>query len=160
MRIRRNPVLGTWEMAESESAPWQSVSRRPGLVAREANSLLIVDDEEMVRTVFQRIFASGCPDFQINTAANGREGLDLFCKSHHGSVIMDLHMPVMDGEAAFWAIQKYCNDNNWEMPSIIFCTGYNPPQGIRKVVAEDPIHCMLQKPVTAKTLIDAVTARL
>lgn len=160
MRIRKNPVLGTWEMAESERQPWQSVHRRAGLVKRTSNKLLIADDEKTVRAVFRRTLLKECPDFEVTEVENGRDAFEEFRTDHHGMIIMDLLMPVMDGQQAFESILKFCKDENWEVPSVIFCTGYDPSQLIRKTVAEDGIHCMLQKPVSPRTLIEAVKARI
>ena len=41
------------------------------------------------------------------------------------------------------------------MPSVIFCTGFTLPEALRKVVAEDPRHVYLPKPIQAETLIQA-----
>jgi CheY-like chemotaxis protein len=160
VRIRKNTVLGSWEMAESDRAPWQSIHRRPGLVQRNVNYILLADDMESVRSVYRRTVSRESPDFVINEASNGQEALDLFVEQHHGIIIMDLVMPVMSGQDSFDQIKKHCAENKWELPSVIFCTGHDPSNSIRQAVADDPIHCMLQKPVSARTLIDAIRARI
>lgn len=160
MRIKTNPVLGTWEMAESERVHGHSPYRGRHLEPRNLSKLLIVDDEPSVRAVFSRSIIREFPDLEIQEADNGAEAADLFTAAHHGIILMDVIMPVMDGQTAFKTILKYCRDEKWEMPSVIFCTGYDPTSTVRKVVAEDSIHCMLQKPVTPKILIEAIRARL
>jgi len=159
MKIRQNPILGTWELAESDDAPWLSASRRSGMIPRSVNRLLIVDDEEVIRTVFKKAISIECPDLEIDVARNGQVAIENFRERHHGTIIMDLHMPVMSGDTAFRAIEKYCQKENWELPSVIFCTGFDPPQGVRSTVVADSIHCMLQKPVSGKTLIEVIRAR-
>lgn len=160
MRIKKNPVLGTWEMAESERLPGQSPFRGRDLKPRDVSKLLIVDDEPSVRSVFRRTLGREFPGLEITEAENGAIACDLFSSNHYGIILMDVVMPVMDGQQAFKTILKHCRDEQWEMPSVIFCTGYDPSNTIRKVVAEDSIHCMLQKPVTPKILIEAIETRL
>jgi CheY-like chemotaxis protein len=160
MRIRKDPVLGTWQMAESESMPWQSVHRRPGLVQRESNRFMIVDDDKNVRALFERSILRACPDFEITMAENGAEAVNAFKELHHAIIIMDILMPVMDGQRAFESILEHCREQKWEMPSVIFCTGCDPSNTVREAVAADGIHCMLQKPVSPKVLTEAVKARI
>jgi CheY-like chemotaxis protein len=73
---------------------------------------------------------------------------------------MDLRMPVMDGRQAFLAVETMCRERGWEMPAVIFCSGYAPPDAIVHVVARNPIHQILQKPVSNETLVSAVRSRL
>jgi len=46
------------------------------------------------------------------------------------------------------------------MPSVIFCTGYAPPNLIERIIREDPAHCLLKKPCTNQQLMDTIKARL
>jgi CheY-like chemotaxis protein len=65
-------------------------------------------------------------------------------------------MPVMDGETAFYRIREACTERSIEMPSFLFCTGYDPSQRISKLVEEDPTHALLRKPIGPAELIDAL----
>ena len=69
-------------------------------------------------------------------------------------------MPVMDGQSAFLEIEKRCCDNGWEMPRVVFCTGYAPPETVREIVAGSSLHALLCKPVSNEDLVDTVRARL
>jgi len=122
--------------------------------------MMIIDDERSILLLFQMILASALPNLKINLASNGEEALASFKKKHHGVFIMDLHMPVMDGQTAFIKIQDFCKEKKWEMPSIIFCTGYTTPDFVTNIVSENPIHCLLLKPVSGETLVEAVKSRL
>lgn len=73
---------------------------------------------------------------------------------------MDLNMPVMDGEQAFYAIQDICEKEGWAMPSVVFCTGYTPSEGVRTIVANNRAHCLLNKPVSFDVLLQALKSRL
>jgi CheY-like chemotaxis protein len=126
----------------------------------EKNRLLVVDDEKAIRTVFKQILSYGLKDCQIDLAANGQEALNAFMEAHYCLLLMDLNMPVMDGETAFIKITEICEEKNWEMPSVVFCTGYNPSHVIRDVVEHDSHHAILQKPVSNENLLKELRRRI
>jgi CheY-like chemotaxis protein len=130
------------------------------LVPCDKSHVLIVDDEQHVREVFHMILTAGLPTHTIDTASNGIEAVDAFNSGHHAVLIMDLQMAQMDGQHAFAELQRRCKRNNWEMPSIIFCTGFAHPEPVRNIVMQNSTHCLLSKPVSAQTLLNAVKARL
>ncbi|MBL0714007.1 MAG: response regulator [Desulfosarcina sp.] len=57
--------------------------------------ILVVDDEEDLRDMLQIYLAD--LGYDVLTAANGREGLDLFLAERPPIVLSDIKMPVMDG---------------------------------------------------------------
>ncbi len=126
----------------------------------EKNRLLIVDDEVSIVRLFKIILSSALPDTTIDTAHNGQEAVENFEKQRPGTLLMDLHMPVMDGRQAFQKIQVLCQSNDWAMPSVIFCTGYAPPDWVRAAMVANTNHRLLPKPVTSLVLIDTVKSRL
>ena len=133
-----------------QSAPAQCDKRR----------ILIVDDQRAVCDVFKQVIAYGLKTCRVDIAVNGAEAVGSFRAAHQGLIIMDLHMPVMDGETAFYEIQKVFKEENLEMPAIVFCTGYDASEKIEKEIEKNPIHCTLKKPVTDETLLAAIRARL
>lgn len=61
--------------------------------------VLVVDDEESVRTWLKSLLASlGCEI--AGEATDGREGFELFKKEHPDLVLLDLKMPEVGGEMA------------------------------------------------------------
>ena len=62
-----------------------------------STSVLLVDDQQLVRTGFRMILADE-PDIEVvGEAANGREALDEAGRLKPDVVVMDIRMPVMDG---------------------------------------------------------------
>ena len=135
-------------------------TREPSLAPCRADRLLIVDDEPMIRKVFHRTFVTEFPGVTIDQAANGAEAVDLFKSGRHAVVLMDLAMPIMDGEKAYQAIQRLCQEQKWALPSVVFCTGFSPSPSVRDIVAANPKHCMLKKPVKNQLLVDTIRSRL
>jgi len=126
----------------------------------DKTSMLLVDDEESIRILFEMILSADLPDLHIDLACNGQEALELFSRKHHAILLMDLHMPVMDGRTAFGEIQEMCRERSWQMPSVVFCTGFAPPEPVIKAIEEDETHCLLAKPVSGRCLIEAIRDRL
>lgn len=121
---------------------------------------MIVDDEEGIRELFDIILSTYLPGLTIEKAANGAEAVERFRASHHSLLIMDLHMPVMDGLTAFTQIERSCRAENTEMPAVVFCTGYSPPDSVRKLIAVGSRHHLMLKPVKPQELVGAVQSRL
>jgi len=70
-----------------------------------ARILLVEDNDDNQQVALEILRTSGC---EVTTARNGREALDWLSDSGAGSfdvVLMDIHMPEMDGHAAARAIR-------------------------------------------------------
>lgn len=126
----------------------------------DKHRVLLVDDDDAVRALFRLILATVMPERHFDEARNGQEALNCFSGGHHAVLLMDLHMPVMDGQSAFLEIEKLCTIRNWELPSVVFCTGYAPPEIVTRVVESSSMHSLLLKPVSSDALVNAVRSRL
>lgn len=160
MKIQINPAIGTLEKARVPMPKEITPGSGREVTPCQKNRILIVDDEEGIRRVFQKVIALDIPNAVIDMADNGAKAVESFMSGHHSVILMDLSMPVMTGDHAYFEIAKICDREKWEMPAVIFCTGFNPSSDIRKVVASDPRHCLLQKPVRNQILVETVLERL
>lgn len=70
--------------------------------------ILIIDDEESIRFILEKALKN--ESYEIYTARNGREGLELFNKHRPKVVILDLFMPIMDGFDFLWEVQPKPDD--------------------------------------------------
>ena len=63
-------------------------------------SVVVVDDQELVRTGF-RVILNAEPDIEVvGEASNGREAIGIVARMSPDVVLMDIRMPVLDGLAA------------------------------------------------------------
>ena len=74
--------------------------------------VLIVDDSEDLRNL-SRIFLES-ENFEVETAADGKEALQKIAEEDFDLVFMDLKMPVMDGFAAV----KKLREEHFEKPVV------------------------------------------
>ena len=105
-----------------------------------------MDDEEIVRrtanTALERY------GYSVLLAENGREGLERFRESHRQifAVILDMTMPVMDGEEALRCMREI----NPNVP-VILSSGFNEIEAVRRFTGKG-LAGFIQKPYTARAL--------
>lgn len=92
-------------------------------------SCLIVDDSEIVRT----LVASILHDLEVETteAENGQVALDMCQESMPDAIMLDWHMPVMDGLECLKKLRKMPGG---DAPSVVFCTTENDVEHITLAV--------------------------
>lgn len=156
------PIFKEAAMPETEVAQGAQSDVHPqgAPVPCTSNRILLVDDEATIVKLFQMIITSSIPDCTVDTAPNGQEALKEFEKHHHSVIVMDLHMPVMDGQSAFNEIHKIAETRHWMPPAVVFCTGFAPPDMVHRIVSTSSKHCLLSKPVRGEILVDAIRSRL
>ena len=73
----------------------------------DVNTILYVEDDEMVRMATAMILKMKYPCCNLMLAVNGKEGLEIFRLYRPAIVITDIVMPIMDG------LQMANNICNW-----------------------------------------------
>lgn len=84
-------------------------------------TLLIIDDEPSILESLSLFLQD--EGYQVLTAANGKEGLDLFFAHEVDLVITDLRMPVMDGNQVMEALRDHARENQIPEPPVIVISG-------------------------------------
>jgi PAS domain S-box-containing protein len=72
-------------------------------VEKLKGTILVVDDNEINRILASKVLSKW--GIEVDFAENGKVALDKVMESHYDLVLMDLHMPVMDGMEASRAIR-------------------------------------------------------
>jgi CheY-like chemotaxis protein len=130
------------------------------LVPCNRERILVADDELSLRTLFPLLISHGLPNVKVELACDGRGAVEAFMSIHPAVILMDLSMPGMDGHEAAVTIQEFCRKNRWQMPAVIFCTGFQPPRTLSAIIGNGELHSSLHKPVSIAKLIAAIKASL
>jgi signal transduction histidine kinase/DNA-binding response OmpR family regulator len=112
-------------------------------------SLLIVDDNDLARTILCRTAES--LGLKSVTAASGGEAEKALEKNTFDIVLMDYKMPKMNGIEAASKILK--NDKIQPKPKIVIVTAYSKEDIMSQVVAAQ-LNGLLLKPVSPSTMLD------
>ncbi len=110
-------------------------------------TILVVDDEEVVRRGFQRVLESG--SCQVETVGSGEQALQAMEERPYDIVLLDLRMPGMDGMSALKTMKR-----RWPENEVIVITGYPSVD-----TAKEAIHLgacdYLAKPLAPGEVIEA-----
>ncbi len=108
--------------------------------SQNTGTILVVDDEEMVRSVTSEILE--CLGYSVLLAEDGVKAVEVFKKYHDeiACVLLDLTMPKMGGKETFIELQKIKDD----VP-IILCSGYSE-QDLENQFRDSKPSGFLQKP--------------
>ncbi len=153
--ISSRPGRGTTAAVQLPCAPTTAPARRRkrrASLPRTARSVLVVDDEEGLRRVAQRVLER--EGFEVRTARDGVEALRIFKAkaSEIGVVLLDLTMPRMGGAEALREMRLVQPDVR-----VILMTGY--ADATEELRVED-LAGFLAKPYEPKQLAETVRRAL
>jgi signal transduction histidine kinase/ActR/RegA family two-component response regulator len=121
-------------------------------VPRQAGTVLLVDDEQMIRESAGAALES--LGFKVMMAVDGLDAVEVFTRAKDSIdlVLMDLTMPHMDGREAFQHLRRI-------RPGIpvILSSGYNEQESIQEFPGAG-LAGFLQKPYSLKALSAAIEA--
>jgi CheY-like chemotaxis protein len=132
--FRLNLDGGQWFMADLEGKP----------------TILIVDDEEMVRSIAAQILEK--LNYRVVTAASGAEAIETFEQAHGriDLVILDMIMPGIDGSRTFDEMKKV--DANVK---VILSSGYSRDSQANDIMRRG-CDAFIQKPFRLQELSQLV----
>jgi PAS domain S-box-containing protein len=153
IRIESEPGKGTLFEVLLPAGAEQTIEAKPPEVHRElrgAGSVLVVDDEDLVRKLATATLTHF--GYRVLQATNGREAVQLFREqaSEISLVLLDMMMPVMGGEEALEEIRKI-------RPGVpvIGSSGYSESTAKERFGGHG-LAAFLQKPYSARVLADRV----
>lgn len=114
-------------------------------------TILIVEDEVAQQKALTVKFTN--EGFNVLNAANGAEGLKMALEKHPDVIILDLLMPVKDGNAFMDEIRK---DPWGKNVHIIVFTNYDPDTAIAKITKDQPSYYLIKTNTTLDELMAKV----
>jgi CheY-like chemotaxis protein len=116
-----------------------------------SKTILIVDDDRDVRFALGAIL--NFDGYHVVEAANGVEAVEITRRILPDLVIMDIHMPVMDGLRAAEAIRA---DERTRAIPVVALTGEHLDEPDRAARAEAAFHSRLWKPFVPQHLKERI----
>jgi two-component system cell cycle response regulator CpdR len=110
--------------------------------------ILVVDDEESIRSFVQRALAMDGHD--VKTACDGAEALDVLVENSFDVMLSDIRMPLMDGIALALSAGR-----DYPGMTILLMTGF-ADQRERTSDLETLIHDVVTKPFSLAQIREAV----
>ena len=107
--------------AKPVERPWLLQSLRNLTHARRRASVLIVDDDELSRYTLAAALRN--THFEILEASDGEQGVTRARTEHPSAILLDLHMPVLDG---FGALERLKADPSTRDIPVIVVTSLSP----------------------------------
>lgn len=118
-----------------------------------AKKILIVEDDSDFQDIYQ-LYLRG-ESFQVLTAYNGKEGLEVLEKEVPDLIILDLIMPVMDGEEFYARMRE---QEKWRhVPVLIASVNDKMPQRIAELGG---VAGSLKKPFAIDALLEKIRSNL
>ena len=140
--------LGTWDVAAAARPTKPVVPQGNAISGPSSRHILVADDEpaivEMIRDILEE------HGFRVVTAANGAEALRLVEEAAPEVVLLDMNMPVLDGEGFVAAVRE----RGLRIPIVIMTAGSSAKRWASELGAD----AYLSKPFELSSLID-VTRR-
>ncbi len=122
-------------------------------MSAEAKKILIIEDDEDLHLLY-RLYLKG-ESYKIFEAWNGKEGLEQIERERPDLIILDMIMPVMDGEEF---IQKFrFEKKNFDIPIIIASVNDKIPAPF---LEKGKIQSVLKKPFPIETLLKEIKTAL
>jgi PAS domain S-box-containing protein len=121
------------EPAEHSELTIPPMARKPGVAARAARRVLVVDDDEFNRLVLRRSLPN--PPFAVEEAVNGRAALEAARRAWPDTVLLDLEMPVMDGHEAAARLRQLERESGKPRCTIIAISSNDDPAIVARALA-------------------------
>ncbi len=122
----------------------------PDLAAVEGARVLLAEDNLLNQQVAQELLSEA--GFVVDVAENGEVAVNRVSEGAYDAVLMDMHMPVMDGEAATREIRKH---ERFATLPILAMTA-NVMEGDRERCLEIGMNDHIPKPIDPDVLFDTL----
>lgn len=114
-------------------------------------TILVVDDDKMILRLATEALKNYGEGFNVMTALNGKQALEIMGDSSIDLVVTDLKMPVMDG----YEFLSHMSRDYRNIP-IIVMTGFNTP-GLEKRLKQKGVLHFIEKPFEINMLREKIT---
>ncbi|MBQ0735784.1 sensor histidine kinase [Aquimarina celericrescens] len=142
IKYEKSTFKSTTEHQEAKSNTNQTNKNLSGM------KVLVVEDNKMNQFFIKQLLSTWSIDTAI--AENGKVAIENLTNSTYDLILMDMHMPVMDGPETAAHIRKSTNPKISQIP-IVACSADVFPESKKKAI-ESGMDFYLTKPISEKAL--------
>jgi CheY-like chemotaxis protein len=118
-------------------------------------TVVVVDDDKINLTLLQRILARR-PGLDVLHESDGRRALDLIRERNPDLIVLDLHLPGMDGETV---VREVRSDPATAATPVVVISGDAASETKRRL-REAGATAYLEKPFNLQTFLDTINGLL
>lgn len=111
----------------------------------------IVDDDAAIREIYSVKFMA--EDFDVISARDGQEGIDIIAREHPDIILLDIQMPIKDG---FEVLRELAADQVLRKIPVIILSNVDDEQTFRKVGEFSTHFYLIKSLVTPQRVVDTV----
>jgi CheY-like chemotaxis protein len=116
-----------------------------------SKKIIVAEDSSVIQNLTKKILSQ--LNYEISSVKNGQQVIDLLNKDDFGMVLLDIHMPVMDGMECARQIREM-EGNNKDIP-IVAITG-NANNYTMEDFEEVGINAFIPKPLNYDSVVEMV----
>jgi PAS domain S-box-containing protein len=128
----------------------------PEKIVRENFDLLLVDDSEDNRLLIKAFLKH--TSYRVDTAENGQIAIQKFMSGHYDLILMDMHMPYVDGYSATRQIRDWEAKNSHRTRTPIIALTADAFKGDIAKCLDAGCDAHLAKPIRKEDLLKSVSA--
>jgi two-component system chemotaxis response regulator CheY len=110
-------------------------------------NILVVDDSIFVRQFMKKYLLEIEPNVELNFAASGEEGYQVYLEKKPALIITDLLMPGMGGQAFIEAVRKIDNETK------IIVLSADIQKSVKYEIMALKVSAFLNKPITRENVL-------
>jgi len=156
MKVYSRPGAGTTfkVLFPATDQPSPPKKTGPPLTVPKNELVMVIDDEEIIRRTAKSMLERF--GYTVVVAENGKEGIELFqvLAEKVTAVLLDMTMPIMNGEEAFSQLKAIKPD-----VKVILSSGYNEVEAVRRFTGKG-LAGFIQKPYSSIALAEKLRAVL
>lgn len=150
LRVMSNDIARQKDL--SATPPLLDPEKSP-LTGAPHNHVLLVEDNAINALLAERLLSRA--GYRVTHCENGQRAVELARSKKFDAILMDLHMPAMDGITAIKAIRH--NEENDQVPSTpIFMVTADTLDETKQAIMASGAQAILEKPINADALKNAL----
>jgi response regulator RpfG family c-di-GMP phosphodiesterase len=121
-------------------------------------TLLIIDDSQAEQFLYTQILNAAYPELKVISASNGQKALNLLASesTHPSGILLDLNMPIMNGEEFLEAYSKLYTNNQ---SKVFLMISYGAEVKFNKAIKHPYVTDIFKRPLD-ETAIKSIAQEL